>query len=64
MNDRNTLVMIDMITSTHPDRDYLDDDGHPQRCTDCGSLIFWTDLRGWRHHRHNRTCWMSSQEQQ
>jgi hypothetical protein len=63
MNDRNTLVMIDLITSTHPDRDYLDDHGQPQRCTDCNELVYWTDLRGWTHHRKNHLCWLSRREQ-
>jgi hypothetical protein len=61
MNEQ-TRVMIDMITSTHPDRDYLNDDGEPHRCFDCDGLIYWTDLKEWTHHRHNRTCWSSRNE--
>lgn len=63
MNEQNTLTMIALITDTHPDRQYLNDDGQPQRCTGCNELVFWTDIRGWSHHRNNRSCWINSQEQ-
>jgi hypothetical protein len=63
MNDRNTLVMIDLITTTHPDRQYLDGSGEPHRCCDCHGLMFWTDTKGWCHHRNNPSCWMNRQEQ-
>lgn len=63
MNDR-TMIRVQMIMDTHPDRDYLNDEGQPHRCIGCDGLMFWTDLRGWSHHRNNPSCWMNSQEQQ
>lgn len=57
MNEQNTLTMIALITDTHPDRQYLNDDGQPHRCFECGGIVYWTDIRGWTHHRNNPSCW-------